>query len=133
MLKLKSITQNECPICGEDNIVSESVEADTFQNKIREHVMTNERWEKRTFLCGVELKYIPNLNQTKIKGMCKNDMRIEEIRINRGKAKKELINFINKNLKYIDDNFEKRLKKEIKSLKYVPLGVDYEDVEDEIC
>lgn len=61
-MKLEFITTETCPICGESDVISESVEVSNNRGsepEIREHVHGG-KWEKRRFLCGYEIEYCPN-------------------------------------------------------------------------
>lgn len=70
-MELKHIKTNKCPICGCTDVVSESVETDTF-NRIKVHC-NGTRWEHRKFLCGKEICYEPNFSRESVHGNCIND------------------------------------------------------------
>jgi len=75
-MKLKSLKEEKCPICGCNTIVQESVDMDTIfdRNKIRTHA-NGGRWEHRKFACGLRLSYIPNFGKSEIDSysVCRND------------------------------------------------------------
>lgn len=60
---LHHIPDAACPLCGETQIVEESLKTHTRLSdgvpEIREHV-NGGRWETRRFLCGQALHYVPN-------------------------------------------------------------------------
>lgn len=58
---LKYLKTKECPFCGCTEIIREEVQKAVFTStpQIKEH-SNKQRWEKRKFLCGYEVEYIPN-------------------------------------------------------------------------
>lgn len=58
-MTLNSVKTTECPNCGCNIVISESVKTD-YSGKIWTHI-SGERQECRQFLCGYEVVYSPNL------------------------------------------------------------------------
>jgi len=60
---LRNIKSLECPICGCSTIIKEEI--DVFCGKVSVHC-NGQRWERRTFLCGQEINWIPNFEREEI-------------------------------------------------------------------
>lgn len=96
-MELRNIKTNKCPICGCTDVVSESVEIDTFSkiNKIKVHC-NGTRWEHRRFLCGKEICYEPNFSSESIHGNCMNDPEYQAFLKKQKEDKEKLLSFCEK-------------------------------------
>ena len=93
-MQLNFIKLESCPVCGCKIIISESIEAD---DDVRTHC-NGENWEHREFLCGQEVIYIPNFSDIELSTtrVCRNNPEYKEKELKEERARKELLDFINK-------------------------------------
>lgn len=89
-MNLNYIKTNKCPVCGCTEVIEESVETDCVTEGIRVH-SNGGSWEHRTFLCGMEIRYIPNFRSETMAGRCKNDPAYLEFMAKYKKDKERLI------------------------------------------
>lgn len=68
---MKHNIPHSCCVCGCEIVVSETIEHDTYSDhpRIRYHC-NGERWEKRSFLCGMTYEYSPNFSTAMIYEVC---------------------------------------------------------------
>ena len=113
---IKYLKTDKCPICGETTIVAEEIEV-SRDGTVREHT-NGGRWEKRTFLCGQGMRYIPNYGRDEYSeyNICKNDpVRNEYIRKKRALYSKihdfiaEESDLIKKDTEKLDSNIKQLL------------------------
>jgi len=63
-VKLEWIKTTACPDCGCDHVIAESVDKEisrTGPPAVLRHA-NGQPWEKRTFLCGLVVSWVPNFN-----------------------------------------------------------------------
>lgn len=84
-MQLRLVTTKSCPDCGCDVVIAEAIEVEYNGNKIRTHC-NGGNWETRRFLCGTEMKYVPNFSAEKRTGQCRNTQKYKEL-----KAEKRII------------------------------------------
>lgn len=112
---LRHISEIACPLCGETQIVAESIQTDTRLRdgvpEIREHV-NGGRWETRQFLCGQELRYVPNFRQVALSeyAVCQMHAAYREREQARTDAAQTLIEVI-EHLTTVDEAFRQELLK----------------------
>lgn len=94
-MELQNIKTIKCPICGCTDIISESLEIDTF-GQIKIHC-NGTRWEHRKFLCGKEIRYEPNFTKESLHGNCKNDPEYLALVQKRKEDKEKLLSFLEEN------------------------------------
>lgn len=94
-MELRNIKTNKCPICGCTDVVSESVEIDTF-HRIKVHC-NGTRWEHRKFLCGKEIRYEPNFSNESVHGNCINDQTYQALLKKQKEDKEKLLSFCEEN------------------------------------
>ncbi|KSV57735.1 hypothetical protein [Acetivibrio ethanolgignens] len=94
-MELRNIKTNKCPICGCTDVVSESVEIDTF-NRVKVHC-NGTRWEHRKFLCGKEICYEPNFCNESTHGDCINDTTYQALLKKQKEDKEKLLSFCEEN------------------------------------
>ena len=82
-MEFKHLKISECPVCGCTTVIKES--RNTFHDKVMVHC-NGEQWESRTFLCGMEAKWIPNFSCTEFEE-CGQDPKVKK----REKKRKKLI------------------------------------------
>lgn len=109
-MELRNIKTSKCPICGCTDIVSESVETDVYNKRIRTHC-DGTRWERRKFLCGKEIRYVPNIGGESMEGDCVNDPTYLALLKKQKEDKEKLLDFCDKN--EIDKELTDRLKRYI--------------------
>lgn len=105
-MNLQYIKTDACPVCGCCAITQESVEIDRHSHKIREHSCGG-NWERRTFACGFEVKYVPNFNAESVSHECELDPKITERENKRKEAKLKLVLTIDE--LDTDDDYKARL------------------------
>lgn len=78
------ITTTACPSCGCAVIVGEELEISTFgaTRAIRQHT-NGDRWERRTFLCGLVIAWIPNFRREECVQICQQHEDIARIELKR--------------------------------------------------
>jgi hypothetical protein len=106
---LKYIKTDKCAICGCSTVIEESIKtSDNGTEKcIRTHV-SGGTWEKRKFLCGFTIEYIPNFMSVEVakSSECCNDPKIVERAKELNKARKEIKEFVSK----YDDEVVRKLR-----------------------
>lgn len=63
-MKLDWIKTTECPDCGCTQVIAESIDKDcnpTGPPKLMRHT-NGQTWEKRVFLCGLTVTWVPNFS-----------------------------------------------------------------------
>lgn len=106
-MDLKFIKTKACPHCGCDVIISESVATDTFGKGILTHC-NGGRWEKRKFLCGYTVGFVPNFRMEEQEGECEFCASYKERQEKRKKAEEALKTFID--ALDCDDDFKRNLR-----------------------
>ena len=76
MISFTHLKSTQCPACSCDVIVIEELEK-SHNNKILQHC-NGQRWEKRSFLCGTRIEWIPNFSREEVKGECLNSLSVKE-------------------------------------------------------
>lgn len=70
-MQFKYLKTVKCPHCGCETVVRESLQ--TTVTRGQAEVMTHTsggQWEKRDFLCGFSVEYIPNFQRDELGGYC---------------------------------------------------------------
>lgn len=70
-MKLEWIKTTECPDCGCSQVIAESVDKEPGFGKpsLSRHA-NGQTWEKRTFLCGLTVSWIPNFASERVYMQC---------------------------------------------------------------
>lgn len=108
-MKLQYLIGNECPTCGCNTVISESVEKSIDGLHHREHC-SGGKWETREFSCGCKLEYIPNYGKTVVNEhrVCTNNHEYIIREKNREVFKNEVKTFIS-NYESSDESFKNKL------------------------
>ncbi|RXZ78100.1 hypothetical protein EBB07_29030 [Paenibacillaceae bacterium] len=106
-MNFRFIKEKCCPICAEATIIKE--ELDIFHGKVNQHC-NGGQWEKRTFLCGQMIEFIPNFDRSELSKyyVCRNNLEYMERQNKRKVAKDELLLYID--TLEVDDDFKSSLK-----------------------
>lgn len=78
MVKFKHLKINECNTCGETTVVSDSIDMSYDEREIRYHT-NGQRWERRRFLCGLEVTWTPNYENVRVTALCKKHKAVEQV------------------------------------------------------
>lgn len=115
-MNLQYLKGDNCPICGTNAVIEENVEVDRYGSnpKVREHC-NGGKWEKRKFICGQALEYIPNFSRTEASDryVCQNDPAIIDKKKKREQARDSVVDFISK-LTDVDEDFKNRMLTDMK-------------------
>jgi len=113
---LQNIRTSRCPICGSGVIINETIDIGIGKNEILKHC-NGGRWETRTFLCGMIIKYIPNFSKEQYDEMsCRDNHKLIELKQTKTKMLEETESFINSLNQ--DEDFKKVLLERIEYAKY---------------
>ncbi len=82
-MNLRFIKSTECPSCKCSVIVEEGLETSSVgRDEVRTHC-NGKQWEYRKFLCGCQIKYVPNFSAEEIQYKCRKTteyLKREEVR-----------------------------------------------------
>lgn len=122
---LYDVKTKVCPICGCSEIIGESIKTENAyltnhslikSKQISQHC-NGSRWETRTFLCGMVIKYCPNFSSEEYDEMdCINNIKRIERTKNRTDMLNQTLDFIN-NLTQ-DEDFKNHLLSQLSISKY---------------
>jgi len=93
-MNLEWIKTTACPDCGCTEVVAESVDTEGFSTgppRLMRHAC-GQTWEKRTFLCGLVVSWVPNYNSERTYTTCTQTPEARE----KAKRRKELRDTIEK-------------------------------------
>ena len=91
-MNLKQIKVTSCPECGAETC-AESYDVSYYSRQIQQHC-NGQRWENRTFECGLKLSWIPNFERTETTQPCtKSLVEVKKVE-KRKKARESLLSFI---------------------------------------
>lgn len=111
-MNLTHVKTNACPVCSETRVVSESVKTSSLdRNEILEHAHGG-KWERREFLCGYEVEYVPNYREDEKKSPCRRDPIVAERKAKRQIALDKTLAFI-ETLEDVDDSYRSTLSTEV--------------------
>jgi len=85
MTILKMPLSEACDECGCMVVISESIETEIVNAmKIRKHV-NGQQWERRKFLCGKVIGWVPNFESQQTHSRCENteDFQIAKNKVNK--------------------------------------------------
>lgn len=93
-MKLEWIKTTACPECGCAEVVAESIDVESSSvgpPRLLRHTC-GQTWEKRTFLCGLVVSWVPNFNAERVYTRCSQTPEARE----RAQRRKELQDTIEK-------------------------------------
>jgi hypothetical protein len=101
-VKLEWIKTTACPECGCTEVVAESIETDRVSHRppiLLRHTC-GQTWEKREFLCGLVVSWVPNFNAERMYIPCSQTPEARE-RDRRRKELRDMIANLNRELSSI--------------------------------
>lgn len=98
-MKLTWIKTTACPACGCTEVVAESVDTEhppVGPPRVLRHTC-GQTWEKRTFLCGLVVSWVPNFNAERTYTTCSQTPEARE-KVKRRQELRDTIDRLNREL-----------------------------------